>query len=106
LHDGRDRRAHANEQSKRKSVSELKAPKKLDYISSTGRAAGTMYDFIYGRQGALWMTSSMDATKRGQQSDLKQNKNHHHGNVFCFVLLLVHLKQEKVIKRVESTQKT
>jgi hypothetical protein len=26
-----------------------------------GRAAGTIEDFIHGRQGALWMTSSMDA---------------------------------------------
>jgi hypothetical protein len=40
---------------KGKSVSELKALKKLDYISSIVRAAGTMDDFIHGcqAQGAL-----------------------------------------------------
>ena len=31
-----------------------------------GRAAGTIDDFIHGRQGALWMTSSMDATEGGE----------------------------------------
>jgi hypothetical protein len=35
-----------------------------------GRAAGTIDDFIHGRQGALWMTSSMDATEGGKQSVL------------------------------------
>ena len=30
------------------------------------RAAGTKDDFIPGRQGALWMTSSMDATEGGR----------------------------------------
>jgi phage tail tube protein FII len=35
-----------------------------------GRAAGTMDDFIHGRQGALWMTSSMDAIEGGKQSVL------------------------------------
>jgi hypothetical protein len=34
------------------------------------RAAGTIDDFIHGRQGALWMTSSMDATEGGKQSVL------------------------------------
>jgi hypothetical protein len=36
---------------KEKSGSELKALKKLDYISSIGRAAGAMDDFIHGLQG-------------------------------------------------------
>ena len=35
-----------------------------------GRAAGTIDDFIHGRQGALWMTSSMDATEGGKQNVL------------------------------------
>jgi hypothetical protein len=30
-----------------------------------GRATGTIDDFIHGRQGALWMTSSMDAIQEG-----------------------------------------
>ena len=36
-----------------------------------GRAAGTIDDFIHGRQGALWMTSSMDATEGGKQKVLQ-----------------------------------
>jgi len=35
-----------------------------------GRATGTIDDFIHGRQGALWMTSSMDATEEGKRSVL------------------------------------
>jgi hypothetical protein len=45
------------------------------------RAAGTIDDFIHGFQGALWMTSSMDATEEGEQSDLKQDNNRNHGYV-------------------------
>ena len=33
----------------------------------TYRAAGTMDDYIHGRQGALWMITSMDATEGGEQ---------------------------------------
>ena len=36
-----------------------------------GRAAGTIDDFIHGHQGALWMTSSMDATEGGKQKVLQ-----------------------------------
>jgi hypothetical protein len=36
-----------------------------------GRAAGIIDDFIHGRQGALWMTSSMDATEGGKQKVLQ-----------------------------------
>jgi hypothetical protein len=36
-----------------------------------GRAAGTIDDFIHGRQGALWMTPSMDATEAGKQKVLQ-----------------------------------
>ena len=32
-----------------------------------GRATGTIDDFIHGHQGALRMTSSMDATEGGKQ---------------------------------------
>ena len=32
-----------------------------------------MDDFTHGRQGALWMISSMDATEEGEQNNLKQN---------------------------------
>jgi hypothetical protein len=35
-----------------------------------GRATGTIDGFIHGRQGALWMTSSMDATEGGKQKVL------------------------------------
>jgi hypothetical protein len=36
-----------------------------------GRAAGTIDAFIHGHQGALWMTSSMDATEGGKQKVLQ-----------------------------------
>ena len=36
-----------------------------------GRATGTIDDCIHGRQGALWMTSSMDATEGGKQKVLQ-----------------------------------
>jgi hypothetical protein len=36
-----------------------------------GRATGTIDDFIHGRQGALWMTSSMDATEGGKKKALQ-----------------------------------
>ncbi len=47
------------------------------------RAAGTIDEFIHGpgRQRALWMTSSMDATEEGEQSDLKQDNNKNHCDV-------------------------
>ena len=35
------------------------------------RAAGTRDDFIPGHQGALWMTSSMDATEGGRTRSKK-----------------------------------
>ena len=39
----------------------------LVHLEAAGkeRAAGTIDDFIHGRQGALWMTSSMDAIQEG-----------------------------------------
>ena len=46
-----------------------------------GRATGTIDDSIHGLQGALWMTSSMDATEGGEQSDLKPDNNRNHGDV-------------------------
>jgi hypothetical protein len=39
-------------------------------LHTGGRAAGTIDDFIHGRYGALWMTSSMDATEGGKQKVL------------------------------------
>jgi hypothetical protein len=45
------------------------------------KAAGTIDDFIHGRQGALWMISSMGATAEGEQSHLKQENDRNHGNV-------------------------
>jgi hypothetical protein len=36
-----------------------------------GRATGTIDDSIHGLQGALWMTSSMDATEGGKQKVLQ-----------------------------------
>ena len=44
----------------------------LVHLDAAGkeRATGTIDDFIHGRQGALWMTSSMDATEEGKQSVL------------------------------------
>jgi hypothetical protein len=35
------------------------------------RATGTIDDFIHGRQGALWMTSSMDTTEGGKPKVLQ-----------------------------------
>jgi hypothetical protein len=35
------------------------------------RAAGTIDDFMHGRQGALWMTSSMDSTEEGEREGNK-----------------------------------
>jgi hypothetical protein len=37
---------------------------------SGGRAAGNIDDFIHGREGALWMNSSMDATEGRKQKVL------------------------------------
>ena len=37
-----------------------------------------MDDFTHGRQGALWMISSMDATEEGEQNNLKQNNSMNH----------------------------
>jgi hypothetical protein len=37
------------------------------------RAACTINDFTYGREGALSMTLPMDATEEGEQNNLKQN---------------------------------
>jgi hypothetical protein len=75
-----------------------------------GRAAGTIDDFIHGRQGALWMTSSMDS-HRGRETkgfclgptrtcwhmqtensgiEILQNNNINHGcfmeSCCCFVM--------------------
>jgi hypothetical protein len=40
-------------------------------LHTGGRATGTIDDFIHGRQGALWMTSSMDAKEGGKQKVLQ-----------------------------------
>ena len=64
------------------------------------RAAGTMAEFCHGRQGALWMTSSMDATEGREQSDLKQDNSRNHGDVVKF--LWAHAtKKLRVLKMTE-----
>jgi hypothetical protein len=57
--------------------------RKIDSTQSwprTNKAARSIDDFTDGREGALSMTSPMDATEEGEQNNLKQNKMHESWN--------------------------